>query len=42
MVGLGRANAVSAAVFYRLVEILWMGLGYIFWIIEGRSFRSSK
>jgi Lysylphosphatidylglycerol synthase TM region len=41
-VGLQRNDAVSAAVFYRLVEILWMGAGYIFWISDGKSLRSSR
>jgi hypothetical protein len=31
----------SAAVFYRLVEILWMGIGYLLWINEERVRKSS-
>ena len=41
-VGVSAGAAVSAAVFYRLVEILWMGIGYLFWIQEERSRRSSR
>ncbi len=33
--------AVSAAVLYRLVEILWTGFGYLLWIAENRARRSS-
>lgn len=33
--------AVAAAVMYRLVEILWMGIGYLLWIAETRSRRPS-
>ena len=40
-VGIAAGAAVSAAVFYRLVEIFWMGTGYTFWIFEERSRRSS-
>lgn len=35
--GINGAAAVSAAVLYRLVEILWMGIGYLLWIAENRS-----
>lgn len=38
----GHNTAVSAAVFYRLVEILWMGIGYILWIKMGSSRKLSK
>jgi hypothetical protein len=40
-VGVAATAAVSAAVFYRLVEIFWMGTGYLFWIFEERSRKSS-
>ncbi len=33
--------AVSAAVLYRLVEICWMGIGYLLWIAENKERRSS-
>ena len=33
--------AVAAAVLYRLVEILWMGIGYLLWIAENKARRSS-
>lgn len=36
-VGIGAASAVSAALLYRLVEIFWMGIGYLLWIREARS-----
>jgi hypothetical protein len=39
--GAGAAVAVSAAVFYRLVELFWMGAGYLLWISEGRASRRS-
>ncbi len=35
------AAAVSGAVMYRLVEILWMGVGYLLWIMESKDSRSS-
>jgi uncharacterized protein (TIRG00374 family) len=41
VIHMGAATAVSAAVFYRLVEILWMGIGYGLWMYEARSARSS-
>lgn len=34
-------SAVSAAVFYRLVEIFWMGIGYLLWISTSRDRKSS-
>ncbi|MGZ3653067.1 MAG: hypothetical protein ACXWSC_17935, partial [Bdellovibrionota bacterium] len=39
--GLSGAAAVSAAVFYRLVEIFWTGVGYLFWIQDENAFKSS-
>lgn len=36
----GVKTAVSAAILYRLVEILWMGIGYILWIKPGSSNKS--
>lgn len=33
--------AVSAAVLYRLVEIFWMGMGYLLWISAARERKSS-
>jgi len=30
-------DTVSAAVFYRLVEISWMAIGYLLWIAENKS-----
>jgi len=39
--GLTGAAAVSAAVFYRLVEIFWTGVGYLFWIQDENAFKSS-
>lgn len=33
--------AVAGAVMYRLVEILWMGIGYFLWIAETRARRPS-
>ena len=36
----GRAT-VSAAVFYRLVEIFWTGIGYLLWIQDENAKRSS-
>lgn len=38
----GHGSAISAAIFYRLVEILWIGIGYILWINAGRSRKFSK
>ena len=38
----GERSAVGAAVIYRLVEVLWILLGYLLWIYESRSARSSK
>lgn len=40
-VGVAAGAAISGAVFYRLVEIFWMGTGYTFWILEVRSRKSS-
>lgn len=37
----GTATAVSAAVFYRLVEILWMAVGYGLWMYESKSSKLS-
>lgn len=41
-VRIGANQTVSAAIFYRLVEILWMGIGYILWIKESSVERSSR
>ncbi len=37
----GSEAAVSAAVLYRLVEVFWMGAGYLLWINEERLRKSS-
>lgn len=37
----GESAAVSVAVFYRLVEILWMAIGYMLWMRGGSSARDS-
>lgn len=37
----GEQFAVSAALLYRLVEILWMGLGYVLWISASRRRKTS-
>lgn len=39
---LGAASVVSAALFYRLMEIFWMGTGYLLWIRESKSRRSVR
>lgn len=39
--GVAGGAAVSAAVFYRLVEIFWTGVGYLFWIQAENSAKSS-
>lgn len=41
-VQVNKEAAVSAAVFYRLVEILWMGIGYMLWIRLGSSRKLSR
>jgi hypothetical protein len=38
---LAAESTVSAAILYRLVEIFWMGVGYILWIKSASSRRSS-
>ena len=37
---LGSHSALDAAIHYRITEIFWMGIGYIFWISWGRSSRT--
>jgi hypothetical protein len=39
---IGTDSVVSSAVLYRLVEILWMGIGYALWMMEGNRRRSSR
>jgi hypothetical protein len=39
--GIVASAAVSAAVFYRLVEMFWTGVGYVFWIQSEKAKRSS-
>lgn len=39
---LDASGAVTAALFYRLVEISWIGIGYGLWIFSSRSKRSAK
>ncbi len=39
---IGQESVVTAAVLYRLVEILWAGLGYLVWIKMGNAAKSSK
>ncbi len=42
VLNIGEASVVSALVFYRLVEILWTGIGYALWIQSGSSRKLSK
>jgi hypothetical protein len=41
VLGIGEASVVSATVFYRLVEILWMGIGYLLWLQRSSSAKLS-
>ncbi|MGZ3696332.1 MAG: lysylphosphatidylglycerol synthase domain-containing protein, partial [Bdellovibrionota bacterium] len=38
----GIASAVTVAVLYRLVEILWMLIGYLLWVKGSRSSKASR
>jgi hypothetical protein len=40
--GVAGGLAVSAAVFYRLVEVFWTGVGYLFWIQDANAAKSSQ
>lgn len=42
VMGIGGTAAVSAALFYRLVEIIWIGIGYALWINAGISDKSRR